>query len=436
MTGGLIQLVAYGYDDIYLTHDPQITFFKVIYRRHTNFSTEQVQSTFTHPPNFGEKFTCPIPRVADLMGKTFIVVTIPKIKIVDKRLQFAWIKRVGFGIIKSIEIEINGRVIDKHYGEWLNLWSELTGEINGNHERGFKKMIGDLPELYDFSTEKDDFKLFIPLNFWFCRNIGLSLPLVSLQYSDIKINVEFEDADKCYIFGPTHYIKCRDDIVNFEPFEYIEQNIDGEIRAGIFIDFDISTKRLYYCKITPDKLTSIPVDSSFDSSDTNLTVINSLLESPSGLKYAIVGKTSEFSTFAEFNNFSISYPSQKIRNLNIVECFLLIDYHFLDSDERTKFAQAKHDYLIEQLFVTPEISMDSANFGARMIGEQPCKLMVWVAQLKYIKDSNDKFNYTDSYVYTKTKTKYKTKGDSLISTEELQMNSNPVVSSRSFSYFN
>lgn len=442
MTGGLIQLVAYGFDDIYLTKDPQITFFKVIYRRHTNFSTEQIPVYFTNPPDFGKKSTCQPPRAADLMGNTLLVVEVPKIRLVDEKAKFAWIKRLGFGMIKSIEVEINGRIIDRHYGEWLNIWSELTGEITGNHNRGINNMIGNVSELYDFSSSKDSYTLYIPLKFWFCRNVGLSLPLICLQYSDIKINVEFEDAEKCYVLSPTHYIKCRDDIVNFIPYEYIEQNINGELHAGIFIDYDISTKRLYYAKLTPNKITSIPVAHNFDISLGNQTTINNILSSQTGIKYSVVGKTSGFSTFPEFNYFSLAYPQQKIRNLNIVNCFLLIDYHFLDTDERMKFAEGKHDYLIEQLFLTPSAQIDTANTSVKLIGEHPCKLLAWVAQQQYLYNANDLFNYTDSYQHKIFKTEnpniYMSEpvGKSLIIQDGVFMNGGAVASLRDSSYFN
>lgn len=443
MSGGLIQLVAYGYDSVYLTSDPQITFFKILYRRHTNFSTEQIPQYFLNPPDFGKKSTCIIPpNVADLMGKSYLVVKLPQVReFTDELTKFAWVKRVGFSMIKSIEIEINGRVIDRHYGEWLNIWAELTGEINGNHEIGLKKMVGDVSEMTEFTNGKEEYTLYIPLQFWFCRSAGLALPMVSLQYSDVKMNVEFEEAEKCYITTPTHYIKCRDDIVNFKPYEYIEQNIDGDIRAGIFTSYDINTKRLYYYKITKNKLVSVPVSSTFDSSSSNQAAVDSLLSSPSGLKYSIVGKSSGYSTFAEFNNNSLTYPSPKIRNLNIIECFLLLDFHYVDQEERFKFFQSRHDYLIEQLYYTPEAIIDSSNYNAKIIADHPCKLMVWVTQMEYIKNSKDYYNYTDTYQNKVFKTdEFDCKigrpvGKSLINSETILMNGNPLMTLRSPVFF-
>lgn len=442
MGGGLIQLVAYGYDNIYLTTDPQITFFKIIYRRHTNFSVEQIPQQFINSADFGKRSTCIISKSADLIGNAMIIVKLPSIKpFTDQKTKFAWIKKIGFGLIKSVEIEINGKVIDKHYGEWLNIWAELTGEINGEHKIGTKYMIGDIPELTDFTSSKDNYTLYIPLKFWFCKNSGSALPIISLQYCDIKINVEFEESINCYLLAPSHYIQCRDDIVSFVQYEYIEQNIDGDIRAGIFIDYDINTKRLYYYKITTKKLISIPVDSSFDTSDYNITNINALLESSTGIKYSIIGKTSGYSTFSEFNYKTMTYANEKLRNINFVDCFLLIDYYFLDEDERYKFAQSKHDYIIEQLFYTPNITINESNYNAKIVVNNPCKFMAWITQMSYINNSGDYFNYTDSYqnkLFVEDITDVQigsSMGNSLIKTETVMLNGNFRLTSRNNNYF-
>jgi Major capsid protein N-terminus/Large eukaryotic DNA virus major capsid protein len=398
MGAGLIQLVAYGIEDMFLTNDPQITFFKMVYRRHTPFTKEQIPQNFNgQKPNFGKKLNCTIAKNGDLVGNIFVVVTLPKVNLPSNTLtQFAWVKRVGFALIKSVSIVINGYEIDKHYGHWLNVWSELTGSIVGPQRNGFRKMIGEDEEINEFSKTKDQYQLFIPLQFWFCRSSGLTLPLVSLQYSDIKINVEFEEDKNCYMLAPTHYITCLDDLVSFKQYEYIEQNIDGDIRAGIFINYDINTKRLYYYKISTGKLQSIPVPTGFDVN--NPTLVNSVINSSQGQKYAIVGKTSEYSTFSNLTSFSTTVSTtSNLRNLNIVDSFLLVDYYFLDDEERYRFSKAKHDYAIEQLFYTPPIEVDDISRNVQLSIDNPCKAMIWTVQYKYIRDSKDYFNYTDTY---------------------------------------
>lgn len=440
MTGGLIQLVGYGQENMYLTHNPQVTFFKLVYRRYTNFSIEQIPQQFIGTPNFGQTYTCHVSKRADLIGETHLVVRLPRIKqSSDPRVQFAWVKRIGFALIKSVEIEINGKVIDTHYGEWLNLWAELTGKLQGNHGVGYNKMIGNVDEMTEFSSAKDDYLLYIPLQFWFCKNSGSTLPLISLQYCDVKINVEFQDAEKCYILTPTHYIQCRDDIVNFIPYEYIEQNINGVISAGIFVDFDISTRRLYYTKITDQKLLALQTSSTFDQTSTLQTSIK--LASSDGLQYAITGKTSGYRTYATFNTTSLSYGTSKLRNLNFAECFLLINYYYLDEDERYKFAESKHDYIIEQLLYTPSTSIDSVSSSPLVVADHPTKLMVWVVQLDYLAKYGDYFNYTNSYQYKKFKQDVSNypmgwpMGKTLINNQTILFNGNPRLSLRDATYF-
>jgi hypothetical protein len=396
MGGGLIQLVAYGMEDMFLTKDPQITFFKMVYRRHTAFTKEQVPQYFTHKPNFGKNVNCTIAKNGDLVGNIILVVSLPKINLPTKTLtQFAWVKRIGFALIKSVSVVINGYEIDKHYSDWLNLWSELTGTINGPQSRGYKEMIGDVADLSDFSYSKPDYKLFIPLQFWFCRSSGLVLPIASLQYSDIKINVEFEEDVNCYILSPSHYITCLDDIVAFKQYEYIEQNIDGVIRAGIFINYDITTKRLFYYKITDDNLLSIPVADNFDIFNTNL--VSQTIDSTQGKKYAITGKTTGYSIFSQLKTKPTTYPSEKIKNMNLSNAFLLIDYYCLDDEERFRFLRAKHDYVIEQLFYTPAIEIGDTTKNVSFSVNNSCKAMIWTVQLKYISQSKDYYNYSDTY---------------------------------------
>jgi hypothetical protein len=442
MTGGIIQLVAYGQEDMFLSKNPQITFFKIVYRRHTNFSNEQIPQYFPDQQvNFGNKISASITKSGDLMSDIIVAITLPKIKkFQDTQTKFAWVRRIGFAMIKSVEIEINGRVIDKHYGEWLSIWSELSGDMHGDKSYGFNKMIGNVPEMTDFTDSKEEYKLYIPLKFWFCRSSGLALPLVALQYSDVKINIEFNNAEKCYAITPTHYIICNADLVNFLPYEYIEQKLsDGDVRAGIFSNYDIITKRLYYYKITNDKLTGIPISSGKNISDP--VVVQSILSDTQNQKYLIYGKTASFSIFPGFNESSKTYMFSKIRNLDIVNCHLLINYIFLDMDERHQFLQSKHDYLIEQLYYTPNISLESINRSVKLTIDQPCKLLVWTTQMKYINDAGDHFNYTDSYQRKYDNSEFKdlakgeVVGNNIITNETLLLNGRERVTMRYSDYF-
>jgi hypothetical protein len=197
MGGGLMQLVAYGAQDVYLTSNPQITFFKVVYRRHTNFSMESIEQTLNGNANFGSKVSCTISRNGDLIHRVYLQVTLPKVELQESDgsgTEFRWLNWVGHRLVKSIELEIGGQKIDKQYGDWLHIWNELTQPAG--KQAGYAQMVGNVPELTNLLTHSgvgcdDDcaagepnassetrkcapqYTLYIPLQFWFCRNPGL-----------------------------------------------------------------------------------------------------------------------------------------------------------------------------------------------------------------------------------------------------------------------
>jgi len=193
MGGGLMQLVAYGAQDIYLTGTPQITFFKVIYRRHTNFALESIEQTFNGTVDFNRKVTTTISRNGDLIHKMYLQVELPTLTGGTQ----AWVENVGHSLIKEVEIEIGGQRIDRHYGQWLHIWSELT--LSKELEDTYKKMIGNTTALTEQATTVEGSTLYIPLQFWFCRNAGLAIPLIALQYHEVKVNVEFRDFSELVI---------------------------------------------------------------------------------------------------------------------------------------------------------------------------------------------------------------------------------------------
>ena len=168
MGGGLMQLVAYGAQDIYLTGNPQITFFKVVYRRHTNFSMESIVQTINGTPSSGGSSTVTISRNGDLVHKVYVNSTDPSII------------KTGSSLIQEVELEIGGQRIDRHYEEWMDIWNELS--TPESKAIGLKAMQGDTGTVGTEVTECQ-----IPLQFWFCRNPGLALPLIALQYHEVKL---------------------------------------------------------------------------------------------------------------------------------------------------------------------------------------------------------------------------------------------------------
>jgi hypothetical protein len=178
MSGGLMQLVAYGAQDVYLTGSPQITFFKVVYRRHTNFSVEPIPQQFNGAADFGRTVTINVPRSGDLITNMYVHITLNGIA--AGSTQWGFVKRLGLAIVQHYKIEIGGSKIDEQYGDWLNIWYELTHK--SGQARGFAKMVGDVPELTNIdATGSPQYQMYVPLAFWFCRNNGLALPLIALN---------------------------------------------------------------------------------------------------------------------------------------------------------------------------------------------------------------------------------------------------------------
>jgi len=269
MGGGLMQLVAYGAQDVYLTGNPQITFFKVVYRRHTNFSVECIEQTFNGTADFGRTVTCNISRNGDLVTKMYLKIDLEETTAGTATNQYSFVENLGHAVIESAKVEVGGSKIDEHYGDWLNIWNELARA--SAHDRGYDKMVGNVSELRKFTDNKKRYSMYIPMQFWFCRNNGLALPLIALQYHDVRVTFKFRDVAQC---------------------------------------ININT-------------------------------------------------------------------NQARTDVKFKDATLLIDYIYLDSEERKRFAQASHEYLIEQLQFTGEESVNTANEKFRLNFNHPCKALYW-----------------------------------------------------------
>jgi hypothetical protein len=191
MGGGLMQLVAYGAQDIYLTGNPQITFFKVVYRRHTNFSMEAILQTFNGTIGTGSStVTSTISRNGDLVGRLWLDVQMASQTPATNGSYANWINNTGHAFVKECEIEIGGQRIDRHYGHWLDVWNELTDHDEqdwfGLNKHAAKESYIKSDGLNGTDTTP---RLYIPLQFWFCRNPGLALPLIALQYHEVKVKL-------------------------------------------------------------------------------------------------------------------------------------------------------------------------------------------------------------------------------------------------------
>jgi hypothetical protein len=276
MGGGLMQLVAYGAQDIYLTGNPQITFFKVVYRRHTNFSMEAIKQTFNGSVSTGgSTVNATISRNGDLVSNLWLDVLLPVSGGAPTGGTYLnWTNNTGHALIDNCEVEIGGQRIDRHYSEWLDVWNELT-DHDEQEWTGLNKHTAKNAYLKsNTAVTAPSPRLYIPLKFWFCRNPGLALPLIALQYHEVKIK--------------------------------------------------ITTRNL-------------------------LNLINT--DATGGDNPTIADPT-------EFN--------------------LWADYIYLDTDERRRFAQVSHEYLIEQ--VQRSTGAMSASLNHKLNFNHPVKELIWVSR--------------------------------------------------------
>lgn len=208
MGGGLMQLVAYGSQDVYLTGSPQITFWKVVYRRHTNFAIESVKQTFSGATGFGKSVVATISRNGDLVHKCYLQVKLPAISYAGQDTDadnygdqyVSYCNAIGHALIKSVELEIGGQTIDKQYGEWMEIIDELT--TPAEKQDGYWEMIGKYETNAALEDNHVERTLYIPLQFYFCTNPGLALPLIALQYHEIRLKFEFEQIRKLLVTEP------------------------------------------------------------------------------------------------------------------------------------------------------------------------------------------------------------------------------------------
>lgn len=463
MAGALIQLVAKGVQDMYLTGDPQITFFKVLYRRHTNFSVESVPQYFSHAANFGETVSCIVSRAGDLVGRITLYVELPGIpKFIDSTTgeedlykKIAWVRCLGYALVKEISVEIGETLIDKHYGEWLYIWSQLTC----TQDKALVKMIGDVPKLYEFSNGKNGYQLYIPLEFWFCQNIGLALPLVALSSADVKLTVTFRKLEECCRIGPTHSIEILENAVPFKVGDYIYQTVLNKTIHGYFLDFDYVKKKLFYIKIF-NPLAQKKTFESYQESNLTSTQKNILprlliddVFFPPNIQYRIY-KTLDgsFCTPKPMSKEIVEKTSLPYKP-TFVNAYFYVDYVYLDNEERTKFISTNHEYLITQLQFNQEIGIKNSGVKQNLTLNHPCKAHYWVAQLDSLVGPgtiNDLFNYTTSHVndlmkntnninYTnRTNKTYVNKfvGKNIIQNAKLILNGRDRFSERPASYFN
>ena len=387
---GLLELVAHGIQDIYLIGNPQITFFKTVYKRHTNFSMEAYQISYDAKPVFGQKTTFTMTRYADLMytmileadlpqlyGKTTYDATVGTPSDYDKGAgQISWVNNTGHALVSFYDLLIGKQLIDRQYSEWMEIWTELTQ--SESQKRGLDLMLNRYSSLI---TNPGPLNLYIPLQFWFNRNIGLALPLIALQYHDVTLEVNFRPLNQLYTFGANNYYSVVSDGTNvvqvYKLYPSSTPNLTNSSQAKKMV-FPDGTE--YF--INPTATIGGIGQTGLPGQPYLVTMTQNI---PVGWNNATV--------YIKPNGvLDTSYTNQ------IEEIRLYVDYIYLDTVEQKEFATAKHRYLIEQLqFSGSEtINANTPNNRTRINFNLPVKELYWVNQLDTIYLTNDLFNYSNT----------------------------------------
>lgn len=317
--GGLLQLVAQGKQDVFLTGNPQITWFKMVYRRYTNFAVESQAMYFDGTSDFGNRITCKVPIRGDLLGPLILEVTLPQLLYAADSTPAAYVNSIGHSLIEEVSVEIGEQEIDKQTGEWMEVWSQLSVPVG--QRDGYNAMIGRLdgrltpaptppkPTVVTNSViPVGSVKLYIPLQFWFCKNPGLYLPLLAMQYHSVRINIK---------------LRSLQQLIYLKTFTDLSGNCNGCGGGGL------------------------------------------------------------------------------VKPASIIDIRMYGDYIHLDVEERRRFVKNTHEYLIEQIQYSPQISIPAANTTATIALEmnQPVREFIWLLQRDSIQCNNEWFNFTTtSYV--------------------------------------
>ncbi len=369
--GGLLQLVATGKQDVFLTGNPSVSWFKFVYRRHTNFAVETQRMYFEGTPNFGQKITCLVPRNGDLLGPLFLRVTLPQLYFTpnsfnppQQGVKVGYVNSPGHALIQEISVQIGEQEIDKQTGQWMEIWSSLV--TDASQKEGFQQMIQQKPgyPFIDYGNNAPDLSggtqtvpkavfsredggvpidlsginvdiagtafikpttkypqsydepimgpvtMYIPLRFWFNKNPGQYLPLLAMQYHPVRINVTLAPLQSMFY-----------------------------------------TKNLY--------------DSENPGNVTPVCNANYSVE-PAQLDIALFG-----------------------------------DYVYLDIPERRRFVSTPLEYLIEQVQYTPPLSIPigSKNATMQIDFNHPLKEFVWVLQRDVMVNRHEYFNWSSLGFY-------------------------------------
>ena len=403
--GGLLQLVAYGAQDVYLTANPQVTFFKQLYRRHSNFAMEAIEQTFNGVANFGKRVTCTIARNGDLIHRVYLQATLPSVSQADLVKEgegvdaFAWVPAVGQALVKQVEIEIGGQLIDRHYGEWLHIWNELT--LTATKALNYTRMVNKIgglilnPPKPGFApgecnacdTNGDCTLSSFTNNLTAVTAIGAGGGGSQFRNNTNFASAEFQPAQWCgYSDLSGSGIGCLPETTLYVPLEFW-------FTRHVGLSLPLIALQYHEVKINIDIQ--------------DLRYLVSLFQSSTAAKNSFI------------NNLS---------KKGLIGASLFVDYIYLDTEERRRFAQVAHEYLIEQLQFTGQESLTSTSNKVRLQFNHPVKELIWVTQNPSAVDCTSAFNCPFNYRDNKC--------NNPTAVAKLQLNGQDRFQEREGSYFN
>ena len=323
MGGGLLQLVAIGPQNDFLINNPSITFFKKVYKRHTNFAIEQIEQTFIGNTSFGERLRCKIEHKGDLLKDIYIQIKLKNGSGNNIQDYYKNIIKCGFSLIDYVEIEIGGQVIDRHYGEWLDIWSQLS--LNSDKYNHLTYLIKSRRHAFshlnyrnskNYTSQPTDptENIYIPLYFWFNKDPGLALPLISLQFHEVILYLKLKNLDEIKIIKESQST-VYNDLYGELPVENVNNNTP-------FIESNVANQN----------------------------------------------------------------PKWNIQNFtgSIDDISLLCTYIFLDTEERQEFTRKNHEYLIEQVQRSNKLGLEKLtstvtekNVEFSLEFNHPIKEIIW-----------------------------------------------------------
>ena len=390
MPGGLIQLSASGAENDYIITKPQITFFKSVFKRHTNFSIETIDIQF---PNTGDIldvsrtiFKTKIPRNGDLMSNLAVIIDIPDI-ISNKYKEFRWVPNLGEALIHRIAIYIAGQKIEEFDSNWLNIHSNT--HLSGEKKRTYDELIGNKlentnPELDHYNKTNNTYyppynnnndtmgpfqpsirgkQLYIPIPFWFTKEIGLAVPIIGLQYHEIEVEVEFRALSDLFTVN------------------YYNSNVFQK-RSKPFPD---SLERLVNFVYNPS------------------------------IDYYSLGTA--------FN--TVTLQSTNASNAYNLNPRLAVDYIFLGEEERMAFAKMTHEYVIRKVNRSTLEGLQPNSYHTPNL-YHPMAEMFWVYQRSDVDTRNDWHNYSN--LLNEHKTFYNTQNEWLTDAELITLQNDIIQS--------